>query len=172
MDVKEISIKITKEPKYAKWLKNCYEYAKKSNHPGTHNAALLIKKNKIVLFGLNILPPGVKYKKERFESPNKHFYLNHAERDAIYKAARKGVSTDGMTMVMPWLPCIDCADAIITAGIKTLIVHKQMIERTESKWKGELLSAAQIMKEAKIKIIAYDGRIGAKAYMHSNEWEA
>ena len=172
MDVEKLGIKISKDKKHARWLKDCYEHAKKSHHPGTHNAALLFKKNKLVLVGLNILPPGVKYKKERFESPGKHFYLNHAERDVVYKAAREGISTNGLTMVMPWIPCINCANAVITSGIKTLIVHKQMVERTESKWKEELSNAVRIMKEAKVKIIAYDGKVGAKAYMHDSEWEA
>ncbi|MDT8413714.1 MAG: hypothetical protein RQ875_14720, partial [Vicingaceae bacterium] len=77
-----------------------------------------------------------------------------------------------LTMVMPWLPCIPCTNAIITSGIKKLIVHKQMIERTADKWKEELENAVQIMKEAGVKIIAYDGLIGTKAYMHSEEWDA
>jgi deoxycytidylate deaminase len=44
-------------------------------------------------------------------------------------------------MVMPWLPCIPCANAIITSGIKKLIVHKQMIIRTKEEWKEELINA-------------------------------
>lgn len=172
MDVNELGIKTSKDKKYALWLKDCYTHAKKSHHPTTHNAALLIKSNKIMLRGLNILPPGVKYRKERFEGENRHFYLNHAERDVVYKAARKGLITDGLTMVMPWLPCIPCANAIITSGVKTLIIHKQMIERTRKKWQQELRNAVQMLKEAKVNIIAYDGKIGAKAYMSNIEWEA
>ncbi len=42
-------------------------------------------------------------------------------------------------MVMPWLPFIQCANAIITSGIKQhLVIHKQMVERTDDKWKEEL----------------------------------
>lgn len=158
--------------KYAKWLKICYRCARKSTHPSTHNAALLIDNDNVALKGINILPPGVKNIKKRFEGKNKHIYPNHAERDLIYKAARSGIATKGLTMVMPWLPCIPCANAIITAGIRELIIHKQMVERTDEKWKDELQDATQIMTEAGIKIIAYDCPIGAKAYMHSQEWDA
>jgi len=66
MKIEEIGIKITKDSKYLEWLKECYIYSKKSNHPSTHNAALLIKNNKIVLSGVNVLPPGVKEKKRTF----------------------------------------------------------------------------------------------------------
>jgi len=118
------------------------------------------------------LPPGVKELKERFEGDNKHMYPNHAERDLIYKAARKGIKTEGLTMIMPWLPCIPCANAVISAGIKQFVIHKQMVERTRKGWQKELKDAVQIMKEAGINIIAYDGVVGAKAYMHSQEWDA
>jgi dCMP deaminase len=97
------NVKITRNKRYRELLRECYKYSRKSDHPSTHNAALLVDKSgKIVLKGLNILPPGVKKRKERYEEENKHKYLNHAERDVIYKAARKGIKTRGLTMVMPW----------------------------------------------------------------------
>jgi len=165
-------LKITNDSLHKELLRKCYNYSKKSNHPSTHTAALIIKNNKIILKGANVLPKGVKNKKERFQKKNKHIYLNHAERDVIFKAAKKGISTKGLTMVMPWLPCIPCANAVISSGIKKLIVHKQMIERTGKKWQEELKNAVKIMQEAKVKILMYDGLIGVKAYMHSKEWDA
>ncbi len=173
MNIKELkNIKVTKNNFYKNLLRECYKYASKSNHPSTHTGALLVKNRKIILKGKNVLPPGVKEVKERFEGQNKHIYLNHAERDVIYKAAKKGIKTNGLTMVMPWLPCIPCADAIISSGIKTLVVHKQMIERTRKGWQQELKNAVQILNEAGVQIIAYDGVVGAKAYMHGQEWDA
>ena len=68
-------------------------------------------------------------KKRHFEGPEKHIYPNHAERDVVYKAARDGVATKGLTMIMPWLPCIPYTDAIIGSGIKKLIVHKHTDDR-------------------------------------------
>ncbi len=172
MDVKKLGIKISTEEKYKKWLKDCYEYSKNSNHPSTHNGALLIKNDKVILKGTNRLPPGVEEKPERFEGDNKHLYPNHAERDLVYKAAKDGIKMDGLDMVMPWLPCIACANAVISSGIKTLIVHAQMIDRTREGWVEELENAVEIMQEAGVEIVAYDGVVGAKAYMHSEEWDA
>ena len=160
------------KPKYARWLREAYTYAKKSRHPSTHNAALLVSNNKIVLKGINNLPPGIRATREKLTGANKHVYLNHAERDVIYRAARRGIATKGLTMVMPWLPCVPCANAVITTGIATLIVHMQMIDKTDKKWVGELENAVKLLKEAGIKIIVYDGRLGVKAYMHKREWYA
>ena len=172
MDIEKLGIKNSKDPEYKALLRDCYEYSRRSHHPSTHNAALLVDGKKVVLRGVNNFPIGVKEIRKRFEGDNKHIYPNHAERDVIYKAARKGIRTEGLTMVMPWLPCIPCANAVISSGIKKLIVHKQMVERTREKWKEELKDAVEIIKEAGIKIIAYDGLVGAKAYMHSQKWDS
>ena len=166
------SIKVSKDETYKDLLKKCYEHASKSNHPSTHNAALLVEDAKIILQGLNILPLGVKEIKERFEEKEKHIYLNHAERDLIYKAAKQGIKTNNLTMVMPWIPCLHCANAIISSGIRKLIVHKQMVERTKEGWQDELKNALEILKEAGVEVVGYDGIIGVKAYMHTQESDA
>jgi len=172
MNPKELGIKTSKDPMHKEFLKECYLYSKLSKHPSTHNAALLVKDDKIILKGVNNFPPGVKKTPNRIDGDNKHIYPNHAERDVIYKAAKEGIKTKNLFMVMPWLPCIPCANAIISSGIKTLIVHKQMLERTREGWIEELKNAVQILKEAKVELIAYEGTIGAKAFMHANEWDA
>jgi dCMP deaminase len=172
MDMNGLDIEVSTDAKYKKLLKECYEYSKNGEHPLTHTAALLVKDIKIILKGANMFPSGVNKKKDRLTKGNRGIYINHAERDLVYKAAREGVKTNGLMMVMPWLPCIACANAVISSGIKTLVVHKQMIERTREGWQEELKNAVKIMEEAGIKIIAYDGVVGAKAYMHSEEWDA
>ncbi|MBU1623230.1 MAG: hypothetical protein KJ597_06670 [Nanoarchaeota archaeon] len=136
MDISTLNnIEVTTDILYRDLLKDCYDYASKSNHPSTHTAALLVDHDKVILRGNNILPPGVKELKERYEGDNKHIYPNHAETDLVYKAARKGIKTEGLMMVMPWLPCIPCANAVISSGIEKLVVHKQMIERTKKNGK-------------------------------------
>ena len=173
MDVYSLSyIETSTDTLYRDLLKICYEHASKSNHTSTHTAALLVDNGNVILDGKNILPSKVKKLKERFEGDNRHIYPNHAERDLIYKAARRGIKTEGLMMVMPWLPCIPCANAIISSGIEQLVVHKQMIERTKEEWQKELKDAVQIMEEANVRIVAYDGVVGAKAYMHYKEWDA
>src|SRR5882724_1578597 len=45
--------------------------------------------------------------------PNKYLWTEHAERNAIYQAARIGITVSGCTMYLPWFPCMDCARAIV-----------------------------------------------------------
>ncbi len=172
MDVKKLGIETTQDKKYASWIRACYRYARKSSHPTTHVGALLVKDNKIILKGMNTFAPGVKHTKKRTTGESVHHYLNHAERDLIYKAAKKGLSIKGLTMAMPCLPCINCVNAIITSGIKFLVTHKQMIEKTDDRWREEIEDAVNMLKESKVKIIAYDGKLNVKAYFNYNEWEA
>lgn len=56
--------------------------------------------------------------------PEKYFWMEHAERNAIYNAARMGVSLIGSTLVVTHPPCMDCARAIVQAGIARVIWPK------------------------------------------------
>ncbi len=72
--------------------------------------------------GYNGFPRGVNDDVEaRHQRPAKYRWTEHAERNAIYNAARSGVATDGCTAYLPWFPCVDCARALIQAGITTLV---------------------------------------------------
>ncbi|MCM2402482.1 deaminase [Rhizobium sp. S153] len=75
--------------------------------------------------GYNGLPRGVKENEEvRFDrkSGEKFFWFEHAERNAIYNAARMGVSVDGCTIYVNRFPCADCARAIIQSGLRMVCV--------------------------------------------------
>lgn len=57
----------------------------------------------------------------RHDRPIKYRYTEHAERNAIYSAARVGVSTNACTLYCTHAPCSDCARAVIQAGICRLV---------------------------------------------------
>ena len=70
--------------------------------------------------GYNGLPRGVSDTDDtRFDRPSgeKFFWFEHAERNAIYNAARAGVAIAGCTIYVNRFPCADCARAIIQCGI-------------------------------------------------------
>lgn len=56
----------------------------------------------------------------RHERPAKYHWTEHAERNAIYNAARSGVALENCTAYMHWYPCADCARALVQAGISTI----------------------------------------------------
>jgi len=79
--------------------------------------------NEVRSIGFNGLPRGVMDKDGRHsrESGEKYFWFEHAERNAIYNAARSGVSLSGCRMYCSHFPCADCARAIVQSGIAELL---------------------------------------------------
>ncbi len=74
--------------------------------------------------GFNGFPRGVKDDVEsRYDrsSGEKFFWFEHGERNAIYNAARMGVSINGCTLYVNRYPCADCARAIIQSGIARVV---------------------------------------------------
>ena len=56
----------------------------------------------------------------------------HAERNAIATAARLGRSVEGCTMYMNCgIPCLECAKAIVNAGITEVVVTKKTVYETK-----------------------------------------
>jgi len=74
--------------------------------------------SKVVSYGSNTIPLKVNKEDYRLEKPIKYKWVGHAERNAISKAAKKGISTNNSTMYCNYFPCSDCAISIIEAGIK------------------------------------------------------
>ena len=74
----------------------------KSKDERTQIGALIVGvDNEIVSTGYNSFPRGiVDSRPERQERPEKYYWFEHAERNAIYNAARIGVSTKGCTMYL------------------------------------------------------------------------
>lgn len=80
--------------------------------------------------GYNGLPRGVKADDDaRFDraSGEKFFWFEHAERNAIYNAARAGTAIADCTIYVNRFPCADCARAIIQSGIKSVIAPPKPI---------------------------------------------
>lgn len=136
-------------------LSTAYLLALESEDPSTQNAALLVdSRGFIVAGGVNEFPRSVE---GTWERPLKYQVVEHAERNAIFDAARHGVRTDGVTMVCPWAACADCARAIIQAGVKRLVRH----QADASSWDDSIQIGDNMMKQAGVEIVTVEGPIGA-----------
>ena len=115
------------------------------------------KDNEIVSTDYNSFPRGIDDSvEERQEKPEKYFWFEHAERNAIYNAARIGVSTLGTTMYMTCgISCADCARAIINAGISKIVLRSGK-GAMSPKWVESSQRSNQMFKEAGIQIEYYD----------------
>lgn len=109
-----------------------YLAASRSQDPSTHAGTVIVRPdNTILTTGYNSPPRGVDISQVPAERPGKYMWMEHSERNAIYIAAKHGVSTDGCKLYANFLPCGDCARAIIQSGISEVIVHKEGQESFE-----------------------------------------
>jgi len=102
--------------------------ATKSKDPSTKVGCVLVgKDNQVLSIGYNGFPRGVMGDDDpngpRWERPTKYEYIEHAERNAIFNAARSGISVLGARAYMNWepTPCADCTRALIQAGVCEII---------------------------------------------------
>jgi deoxycytidylate deaminase len=112
-------------------FREIYTYAlKHSDDPETKSGCLIETMPTgtyfpLTFFGANRIPEGIQKKPWMLERPHKYNYIEHAERDAIYAAARAGISLAGATLYVNWAPCFDCFRAIVATGIKEIFIHKE-----------------------------------------------
>jgi len=132
-----------------------------SKDPSTQNAAMLTDPGSgIIALECNNIPNKVHQNKNRWERPTKYHYVEHAERNVLYKAIRMGMSTIELTMYCPWYSCSDCARAIIQCGIKRVIGHKEYFDKTPDRWKESCTTGIQMMKEAGVDCVIWSGTVG------------
>lgn len=98
--------------------------------PRNQLGIVITKDNRIVSTGYNGSPPGQPHCDDiGCEMVDNHCVRTvHGECNAIYQAAKLGVSLEGSTMYMhseiyPGPPCYYCAKAIVAAGIKRVVVY-------------------------------------------------
>jgi dCMP deaminase len=115
------------------------------------------KDNEIVSTGYNSFARGINDDiSERQERPEKYFWFEHAERNAIYNAARIGVSTLGTTMYMTCgISCADCARAIINSGISKIVLREGKGAKGD-KWNESAERSMIMFKEAGVIVEYYD----------------
>ena len=82
--------------------------------------ALLVLRDGTEIAGCNTFPSGVRDLEERHAGDGRLVWMEHAERHAILEAARRGLATAGGQLTSTFFPCIDCARAIVGAGIVCL----------------------------------------------------
>jgi len=76
---------------------------------------------------------------------------SHAERNAIYTAARLGTSIEGCILYLNWItPCVECCKAIINSGIKEVVVTSL------DNYEHSGIKGIDLLKYAGIKIRAYN----------------
>lgn len=60
---------------------------------------------------------------DRHERPEKYLWTEHAERNAIFNAARNGIRMEDCTAYTTMFPCADCARSFIQSGIRRIVTR-------------------------------------------------
>lgn len=108
--------------------------------------------NDILSIGYNGFPRGANDEiQERYNRPIKYKYTEHAERNAIFNAARKGVSLNNAKIYLNSFPCSDCCRVIIQSGIKEVICKKPDLNHKQ--WGEHFKISLELFNECNIKII-------------------
>jgi dCMP deaminase len=111
--------------------------------------------NEVRSTGYNGFPRGANDEPdERHARPLKYKWTEHAERNAIYNAARAGISVNGCRMYVPWFPCMDCARAIVQSGIVELIAIRPDVRNQT--WGEDHKLALELFSEVGLKLKWYD----------------
>lgn len=120
------------------WAENSYCKRKKVG-------ALLVKEKMIISDGYNGTPSGFENDCEDDDFLTKAYVL-HAEANAITKVAKSGNSSEGATLYVTTLPCIECAKLIIQSGISR-VVYSNNYRKKEG---------LELLKRAGIEILQLD----------------
>ena len=141
---------------YPKWDKRfvalAAEVASWSKDTSTKVGCVIVGPNReIRTTGYNGLPRGADDNNPaRDVRPEKYKWYEHAERNAIYNAARVGVPLEGCTIYLTWFPCMDCARAIVQSGIKTLVSEEP--DWNHERFGEDFLKSAQLFSETGVTV--------------------
>src|SRR5580692_7035730 len=137
------------------YLDICKVVGARSKDPNTQLGCVIIGPNhEIRSTGYNSFPRGIRDDvPERLVRPAKYLWIEHAERNAICNAARAGTATEGCTIFVEIMPCMDCARAIVQAGIVEVAVSSERMAQYNSAYYDEHFSMVEVLfAEAGIKV--------------------
>lgn len=107
--------------------------------------------NEIRSTGYNGFPRDVDYSASRMERPEKYYWMEHAERNAIYNAARMGTALDGCKAYVSWFTCMDCARGLVSSGV-TEIVCEEEPDFQHHKYGEDFRRASDLYREVGVKV--------------------
>ena len=110
-----------KQKRYDKaYLRMAEEWSKLSHCQRKQVGALIVKNGIIIADGYNGTPSGFDNCCED-KNGDTHWYVLHAEANAILKLARSNNSGNGSTLYITLSPCKDCSKLILQAGIQRVV---------------------------------------------------
>ena len=124
MNTMENYVSSEKQLRYDKaYLRMALEWAKLSQCTRKKVGAIIVKDNIIISDGFNGTPTGFDNCCETSDGDT-HWYVLHAEANAILKLARSNNQGTNSTLYITLSPCRECSKLILQAGIKRVVFIK------------------------------------------------
>ena len=138
-----------------------YLVAEKSKDKKTHIGAVIVgPDNEIKSTGYNSFVRKLNDNvSARQEKPEKYFWFEHAERNAIYNATLIGTSLKGSKMYTNGIPCMDCARGLIQSGVLEVIVDKKWNEGNKGDDLEHSKRTIEMFEEVGIKLRYWEGNL-------------
>lgn len=111
------------------YMKMALEWAKLSHCKRKQVGALMVKNGMIISDGYNGTPTGFNNNCED-ENNETHWYVLHAEANAITKIAKSTNKAHGSSLYITLSPCKECSKLIVQCGIKKVVYLNEYKDRT------------------------------------------
>lgn len=135
----------------SEYLKIAVKAARGSPDPSTQNGAVLVPRSGPAVIACNRPPERLRINEQRLERGAKYKFFEHAERSAVFQAARQGICTDGATLYCLWYACPECARAIIMAGITEVVGLTALNVLTPPRWRADVKLGLGMLTEAGVR---------------------
>ncbi|MCW8951439.1 MAG: dCMP deaminase family protein [Rhodospirillales bacterium] len=141
---------------HVRFLQLAHQIASWSKDRSTKVGAVLVRPDRTPApYGYNGFPRQVDDDiDDRHSRPDKYDWTEHAERNAIYNAARIGVALEDCTIYVTHFPCVDCSRAIIQVGMKRVVVDEASLGGDfGNRWADGRDVSKQMFEEAGVEIV-------------------
>lgn len=143
------------------YMSMAYLIAMKSKDRSTHVGCVIVgEDNSVRTLGFNGFPRGINDDDDhKHERPEKYFWAEHAERNAIYNA-RSDIR--GSRAYVNFLPCADCTRALIQTGVQQIMVDERFSKAHSTgsdKFDDSHRVSLNMLAEAGVKLTWYTGPI-------------
>ncbi len=141
--IRESKMTPDKQERYDRaYLKMALEWAKLSHCTRKQVGALIVKDGMLISDGYNGTPSGFPNVCEN-DNGDTHWYVLHAEANAITKVAKSTHDAKDSTLYITLSPCKECCKLVLQAGIRRLVYIEEYKDNT----------AIEFLKSAGVQVV-------------------
>ena len=137
------------------FLKMAKTASEMSKDPSSQVGAVIARDQIPLSVGYNGFVRGMSDDAKRLEDrETKYTYTEHAEKNAIFNAARAGVDIRQSTIYSTHVVCCECAKAVCQSGITRVVYLTN--EEFEERWADSITHSKAMFAEVGVTVVAYN----------------